>query len=391
MTASTFMTLALAEAELARGRTAPNPPVGAVLVRDGQVIGRGHTQPPGGPHAEVMALRQAGPLAGGSTLYVTLEPCCHYGRTPPCTNAVIAAGVASVVVAVEDPNPLVAGKGLARLRASGVTIRLHDGLDEASRLLRPFFKHVRTGLPYVTVKWAMTLDGRISSRTGDARWISGREALLWAHRLRDAVDAVLVGVGTVVADDPRLTVRLSLEELVVRDSRPQGPLRVVLDSHCRLPLHAALLSPELAAHTLLFATKRATTAACSAVVATGAEVCIVAADTTGRVDVRVALEQLGRRGLLHVLVEGGAEVHASVLEHGLADEVAVVVAPKLIGGRDAPGPVGGRGTERLTDALTLEHVRTLPLGEDYLIEGRLPPDGRLAARSPVSGVLHRGG
>lgn len=385
------MALALAEAELARGRTAPNPPVGAVVVRDGEVVGRGHTQPPGGPHAEVMALRQAGPLASGGTLYVTLEPCCHYGRTPPCTDAVIAAGVSAVVVAVEDLNPLVAGKGLARLRASGITTQLDDGLDEAAQLLRPFFKHIRTGMPYVTVKWAMTLDGRISSRTGDARWISGREALRWAHRLRDAADAVLVGVGTAVADDPRLTVRLSSDDKVARDSRPRGPLRVVLDSSCRLPLHAALLSPELATHTVLFATEQATTAACSAVVATGAEVCIVPADTTGRVDVRAALAELGRRGLLHVLVEGGAEVHASVLEQGLADEVAVVVAPKLIGGRDAPGPIAGHGVERLADALALEQVRMLPIGEDLLVEGRLPPEGRLAARSPVPGVLHRGG
>jgi diaminohydroxyphosphoribosylaminopyrimidine deaminase/5-amino-6-(5-phosphoribosylamino)uracil reductase len=225
----------------------------------------------------------------------------------------------------------------------------------------------------------MSVDGRIATRSGDARWISGPEALRWAHQLRDVVDAVVVGLGTVVADDPRLTVRLSPEEAASRVPRPVGPLRVVLDSRCRLPLQAALLAPELAAPTLVCTTEQAPVARRAAIAATGAEVCILPADASGRVEVRAALAELGRRGLLHVLVEGGADVHASMLASGLADDIAVVLAPKLIGGRQAPGPVAGLGIERMADALALAHVQLTPLGEDVVIQATLPSNGRLAA------------
>lgn len=365
---STFMALALAEAERARGRTAPRPPVGAVLARDGVVVGRGHTQPPGGVHAEVMALRDAGALARGATCYVTLEPCCHFGRTPPCTNALIDAGVTSVVAAIVDPNPLVAGGGLTQLRAAGLRVDVGDGAAESQAMLRPFFKHIGTGQPFVTAKWAMTLDGKIATATGDARWVSGASARQWAHELRDVVDAVVVGIGTVLADDPALTVRLPVEAQT-RSARLNAPLRVVLDSRCRIPLQAKLLSPDLAGGTLVYATPMADPAGCAAISSAGAEVRIAPADSKGQVDVTAVVNDLGRRGLLHVLVEGGAAIHASLLTSCLVDEVAVVIAPKMVGGATAPSPVTGGGIARMADALLLRDRHVATLGDDLLIRG----------------------
>ena len=367
---SEYMQLALAEADLANGRTAPNPPVGAVLVRDGVVVGRGHTLPPGEAHAEVVAMRQAGPAARGATLYVTLEPCCHFGRTPPCSDAIISAGVTAVVAAIRDPNPLVAGGGLAQLRGAGVEVTVGDGASAAEDQLRPFFKHIRSGLPFVTAKWAMSLDGKIATASGDARWISGPAARQWAHRLRDEVDAIVVGIGTVLADDPKLTVRLAGEDNR-RVPRLTRPWRVVLDSTCRIPLAAKLLVPELAAGTLVYCTPRAAPAACAAVAATGATVEIVPSDAEGHADVRAVLSDLGKRGCLQVLVEGGGEMHAAFLQAGLVDSVAAVIAPKLIGGRSAPGPIGGVGVAQMPDAVELTDCCMEPLGGDYLLRGRL--------------------
>jgi diaminohydroxyphosphoribosylaminopyrimidine deaminase / 5-amino-6-(5-phosphoribosylamino)uracil reductase len=369
---SPYMALALAEADRARGRTAPNPPVGAVLVRDGTIVGRGHTQPAGDAHAEVMALRQAGAAARGATLYVTLEPCCHVGRTPPCTDALIRAGVTSVVAAVVDRNPRVASRGVAQLRDAGISVATGDGADESSELLQPFFKHIGSGLPYATAKWAMSLDGKIATSTGDARWVSGPAARHWVHELRDVVDAIVVGVNTVLADDPALTVRLD-DAGRRRAARIDRPWRVVLDSRCRLPLTARLLSPDLAAGTIVYHTAAAPLEACAAIAATGAATIALPADQRGRVRPDALLADLGRRGCLHVLIEGGGEVHASFMEAQLVDEVAAVIAPKLVGGLSAPGPLGGRGVERMADALALAELRVDQMGADVLVRGVLTP------------------
>ncbi len=386
---SEYMRLALADADLARGRTAPNPPVGAVLVRAGLVVGRGHTQPAGEAHAEVMALRQAGAAARGATLYVTLEPCCHFGRTPPCTSALIEADVTSVVVAIDDPNPRVAGGGLTRLREAGISVALGDGAAEAQDILLPFFKHITSGLPYVTAKWAMSLDGKIATTSGDSRWISGPQAREWVHQLRDEVDAIVVGLGTVLADDPALTVRLTDGESR-RAERPGKPWRVVLDSSCRIPLTARLLSPQLAVGTILYVTEAAPLERCAAVAATGADVVTLPADHVGRLDVRAALADLGKRGLLHVLVEGGAEVHSSFINQALVDEVVAIIAPKLLGGARAPGPVGGSGVHRMADALMLADLRTERLGDDVLLRGRLSPLGGAASHTLPGVSVGRG-
>ena len=346
--------------ELAReavGSTSPNPPVGAVLVRDGRVAGEGRTQPPGGPHAEVEALRMAGSDARGADLYVTLEPCAHHGRTPPCADALIEAGVASVRIAVMDPAPHTAGRGVERLRDAGIPVTVDDGPPEARELVQAFAKHVTTGLPFVVAKFAMSLDGKMSSRSGDSRWISNESSRREAHRLRAESDAVMVGIGTALADDPLLTVRDA--PLPARGQ----PLRVIVDSAGRLPANAAMLAAE--GKTLVAV---ASPEAAQAVEAHGAGA-IVASGDSGRVDLSQLLAELGARDVVTLLVEGGAALHGALFAGGLVDKVIAFVAPVVIGGDGVPGPVGGVGAERMADALRLQDVTYTELDGDMMVVG----------------------
>lgn len=372
-----MMRRALALAERGVGRTSPNPPVGCVVVRDGAVVGEGRTAPAGGPHAEVVALAAAGPAAAGATAYVTLEPCAHHGRTPPCADALVAAGVARVVYALRDPNPRVDGAGAARLAAAGVAVEADVGADAAAALYAPFARWIATGRPFVTAKWAMSLDGRIATRSGDSRWISGSAARALAHRLRDRVDAVLVGAGTIRADDPELTVRLAADA-----APPDGrqPLRVVLAGRRGVPPAARLFDTTVAPTLVVAAGLPAGQAA--ALAARGVEV-VVVAGRAGRVDVDAVLDALGRRGLLHVLVEGGAAIHGSFAAARAIDAVWAVVAPLVIGGAAAPGPVGGRGAARLADAMRLADVTSHAVGDDIVIEGRPIWPADSARRTPA--------
>jgi diaminohydroxyphosphoribosylaminopyrimidine deaminase/5-amino-6-(5-phosphoribosylamino)uracil reductase len=346
------MRRALALAEQGRGRTSPNPVVGAVLVRDGTIVGEGFHERYGGPHAEVMALRAAGEQARGATLYVTLEPCCHVGLTGPCTEAILAAGVRRVVAATIDPNALVSGKGIALLRAAGVEVEVGLLEPEAREQNRFYLRWITTGLPFVGLKWAMSADGRIATRTGDAKYLTGETARALVHRLRAEWDAVLVGVGTVATDDPELTVRLV---------EGRNPLRVVLDSRLRTPPTARLLKAP--GSTLVVGALPLDAEKARALEAAGAEVVGVPA-FEGRVDIRSLLRLLGNRRLTSVLVEGGAEVHASFFRAGAVDEVHGFVAPLVIGGREAPGPVGGAGAALLAQAARLALVRQERLGDD---------------------------
>ena len=346
--------------ELARrsvGSTSPNPPVGAVLVRDGHVVGEGRTQPPGGAHAEDEALRMAGDAARGADLYVTLEPCAHYGRTPPCTDALIEAGVASVHIAVMDPAPHTAGRGVQCLREAGIPVTVDDGPREARQLVEAFAKHVSTGLPFVVAKFAMSLDGRFSSRSGDSRWISNETSRQMAHVLRAEADAVMVGIGTVLADDPLLTVRDA--PLPLRGQ----PLRVVVDSAGRLPASAAMLATE---GTTLVAV--ASPEAARAIEASGADA-VVAPGANGRVDLPQLLAGLGSRDVTSLLVEGGAALHGALFDGGHVDKVVAFVAPVVIGGDGVPGPVGGAGAERMADALRLRDVTHTELDGDMMVVG----------------------
>ncbi len=360
-----FMHEALALARRTLGRTAPNPAVGAVVVRDGRIVGRGWTHPPGGPHAEIVALREAGKAASGATLYVTLEPCCHYGRTPPCTEAIVAASIARCVAAVADPFPLVNGGGIALLRRSGIVVEIGLKAREATDLNAGFFARVRTGRPLVLAKYAMTLDGRIATRTGHSRWITGEEARLVVHQLRDRVDAITVGAGTVIADDPALTTRLPDE--LAGDGGPHHPLRVVVDGRGASPLTARVFDPSLPGRTLVATTAAAAPEWLSGLAERDVELVTCGEGPELRLD--VLLDWLGARGINTLLVEGGGRLLGAFFDGRLVDQIAAFVAPVVVGGSDAPGPVGGCGVPTMTEALRLTNVRLTRLGDDILVEG----------------------
>jgi len=356
-----FMRRALCLAERGRGRTSPNPMVGAVLVRDGQIIGEGFHPRAGEPHAEIMALRQAGKSARGATLYVTLEPCCHFGRTPPCTRAIIAAGVAEVHMAMLDPNPRVAGRGRAELEAAGIRTFVGE-LEAEARVLNETFIHwITTGRPFVIAKFAMSLDGKIATRSGDSRWITGPAAREQVHQLRDQVDAILVGVNTVIADDPQLTTRLDKDDI-------RHPLRVIVDSRGRIPLTAQVLDPVLPGRTMVATTEAMPIEQRRALSFRGVQV-LVLPSQDGRVSLPDLLEELGRREVTSVLVEGGGTIIGTFFAQRLVDKVVAFIAPIIIGGREAPTPVGGLGVERLSQALRLERVQVEWLGSDLLVTG----------------------
>lgn len=358
---------ALALARRALGRTAPNPAVGAVVVRDGAIVGRGSTRPAGGPHAEVTALAEAAHRTAGATLYVTLEPCCHYGRTPPCTDALVAAGIARCVVAVADPFPLVNGRGLARLQEAGLAVEVGLMAREATVVNAGFFARVRTGRPLVVAKYAMTLDGRIATRTGESRWITGEAARLAAHLLRDRSDAVAVGAGTVVTDDPLLTTRLPDE--LAGDGGPHHSLRVVVDGRGSSPLAARVFDPALPGRTLLATSRGANRKWLAALNERGID--HITCGEGPAVDLGLLLDRLAGRGINTVLVEGGGHLHGAFFDARLVDRVAAFVAPIVVGGAGALGPVGGQGAAVLAAAARLTDVRLRQLGEDLLVEGNV--------------------
>ena len=355
----TMMKVALREGR--RGRPSPNPHVGAVVARGGRVIATGYHRKAGEAHAEVAALARAGAKARGATLYVTLEPCNHFGRTPPCTDAILDADIARVVVGYRDPAPHVRG-AVRKLRRAGIEVALGVLENEARALVADFEKHITTGLPFVTLKAAVTLDGRIATRTGDSKWITGERARREAHRMRTRADAVLVGVGTVLADDPALT---------VRHVRGRDPLRVVLDTQLRTPPDAALLRQRSAEKTLVVHGPNAPSRRRRALARAGAELLEVRTSRDGHLDLRAALRELGRRDVVRVLVEGGATVHGAFLDAGLADRAAVFVAPTILGDREAIPMAAGRGRDRIASAWRLAEPTVRRLAEDVLIEGDL--------------------
>jgi diaminohydroxyphosphoribosylaminopyrimidine deaminase / 5-amino-6-(5-phosphoribosylamino)uracil reductase len=349
-----YMRHALALAERGRGFVEPNPMVGAVVLdAAGRTVGEGWHQKYGEAHAEVFALAQAGDRARGGTLIVTLEPCCHHGKTPPCTNAVLAAGIARVVAATADPFPKVAGGGLAILRAAGVQVECGACEAEARELNAPYLKLLRTGKPWVHAKWAMTLDGKLATRTGDSRWISSEESRARVHELRGRVDAVLVGRGTLVADDPLLT------------ARPAGArvaARVVVSASGALPERCQLRATAREVPVIVYTD---TPERLVGWAADGAELVTL----TDGVSVDGVLTDLGARRFTNVLVEGGAGLLGSLLDARAADEFHVFVAPKVAGGAGAPSPVGGRGAELMRDALALTRVTSEPCGPDVYVRG----------------------
>jgi len=362
------MRRALELAARADHQTSPNPMVGAIVLdRTGEFAGEGYHARAGEAHAERLALERAGERARGGTLYVTLEPCSHEGRTPPCADAVVAAGVRRVVVAMEDPDRRVAGTGLDKLRHAGIEVEV--GLEEkaARRLNRFYVKHRSTGLPWVTARFAASLDGKIATASGESRWITSEAARRESHRLRQEHDAILVGAGTVASDDPELTNRLP--------NASRQPLRVVVDSTLRTPATAKVLAGQQHAPTLVVTTERASKDALKAIKATGAEVVMTeeAAGTEHRVDLNQLLRLLGDRGILSLLVEGGAEVNGAFFDEHLVDGVVAFVAPIVIGGSKAPGAVGGQGARRLKDAFRLNNLEIERIGDDLMVSGECSP------------------
>ncbi len=344
-----------------RGQVEPNPMVGCVIARGAEVIGEGWHRRFGGPHAEVEALAIAGSRAAGATMYVTLEPCCHQGKTPPCTEAIIAAGLGRVVVASRDPFPQVAGGGLKRLGEAGILVDagLLDG--EARRLNAPYFKLVETGRPWVIAKWAMTLDGKIATRTGDSRWISGEASRAIVHEIRGRVDAILVGRETARRDDPRLT---------ARPPGPRTPLRIVADSRASLSPESQLVCTAGEVPLMVAAASAAPAENRRRLTDAGCEVLICPGGTHAE-RLAALLDELGRRRLTNMLVEGGGRLLGSLLAAGQIDEVHVFIAPKLIGGSEAPGPVAGPGLAQIADALELDDPEMRPVGRDVYVCGRI--------------------
>ena len=354
--------------ELARngiGRTNPNPVVGAVIAIDGIVIGEGWHDEMGGAHAEVNAIASCGDAdLAGATLYVSLEPCCHQGRTPPCTDAILAAGIRRVVVASDDPTTKASGRGLGILRDEGVEVVVADGeLAQNARLLNQAFrKHARTGRPWVLFKSAMTLDGKVATRDGDSKWISGVESRERAHHWRASVDAVTIGIGTALADDPQLTARV--------ENVHRQPRRVVFDSLARLPISSQLVCIAADVPLIVVVSRAAGRTETDALEAAGAEV-IVATGENEPARVRSGLDQLGALGIASILLEGGPHLAGAFLDAGEIDEVRLFLAPMLLGGRSARDPLEGEGVERIAEAISALTLDCERVGEDLLISARL--------------------
>ncbi len=352
-----------------KGTTSPNPMVGALVVAKGHVVGRGYHRQAGGPHAEIHALDQAGSRARGATLYVTLEPCCHTEkRTPPCVPAIIDSGVRRVVVAMRDPNPQVAGRGIQRLRRAGIAVDVGCLQREAAQLNEVYVHWVKTGLPFVILKSAMTLDGKIATATGESQWITGSQARDHVHQLRSHVDVVAVGVNTVLEDDPQLNVRLAGRKGYSTPVRQ--PVRLVFDSKLRIPLTARVLQGVEQFPTALATTTMASHGKIERLRAMGIEVLVLPRKGT-RVSIRRCLQELGNMGLTSLMVEGGSELNASFLGAGLVNRVYLYVAPILLGGRNAVGLIGGLSPKRLADKKVVSNVRLRHLGDDMLIVGDL--------------------
>jgi diaminohydroxyphosphoribosylaminopyrimidine deaminase/5-amino-6-(5-phosphoribosylamino)uracil reductase len=355
-----YMRIALRLAEKARGRTSPNPMVGAVIVKGGRIISRGYHKKAGEPHAEAIALNKAGRAAKGATLYVTLEPCSHTNkRTPPCSPLVARSGVKRAVVAMIDPNPHVSGGGVKALRSAGIDVVTGVLESEAKKMNEAFIKHVTTGMPFVTLKIAQTLDGKIATASGESKWITGKEAREVGHRLRNTHDAILVGINTVLKDDPALTTRI-----------PGGrdPIRVIVDTQLRTPLDARVIAQKSSAKTYIATLSGTPKNRFNRFLDAGAEI-LMAAGTKGQIDLRSLMKMLARFGVTSVLIEGGAEVNASALKSGIVDKVVMFIAPTIMTGRDSLCSIGGISPEKLGHAIRLADVSSRFVGQDLMIEG----------------------
>lgn len=357
------MRRALRLAEKGAGKTSPNPLVGAVIVKNGGIVGEGYHKKAGLPHAEIEALRKAGPTARGARMFVNLEPCCHVGKTPPCTDAILAAGIRQVVVGMRDPNPLVRGKGIRLLKKNGVEIVTGVLQKECARVNEFFCKYIRTRTPFVILKAAVSLDGKIATRLGESQWITGEPARKRVHELRYKVDAIMVGAGTVVKDDPLLTARLGRR-------KDNHPVRVILDNDHVVPLTAKVFRNSRAQKVIYATTARLSRTRERKLRDLGVDVCFLE-EKGGGIDLQRLMERLGEKQITSVLIEGGGQVNASALQERIVDKVVFFVAPILIGGGNAPGAIGGEGATPLKNAFKIKHLTATPVGGDLMLEGYL--------------------
>lgn len=361
------MQQALQLAELGRKTAAPNPMVGCVIERDGKVVGCGWHRKAGAPHAEIEALHDAGDKAKGANVYVTLEPCCHYGRTPPCVNALIKAQVKSVHIAVCDPNPLVSGRSVKKLKESGIEVYIGEEQEVAEKQNEVFFHYITTKRPFVIAKWAMSLDGRIATDYGHAKWITSEKARKYVHQTRRLMGAILVGVNTVIKDNPQLTVRLVNDRI----SKVRHPLRIVLDSTGRIPFDSEVLNADLPGKTLIATTEKPKQSWRKRLLKQGLEVLVLPEDQFGKVDVRVLLDELGRREITSLFVEGGSETFTSFVKKGLVNKFHIYIAAKLIGGEKVTTPLLNLDISDMPNALQLVYEKYRMLGDDIFIEAKL--------------------
>lgn len=358
-----FMLEALAMARSQMGKTSPDPMVGALIVKNGHIVGRGYHAQQSTPHAEAFAIKKAGDMAEGATLYLNLEPCCHYGYNPPCTHAIIKAGIKRVVAAMQDPNPLVNGKGFAQLRDAGIQVNIGLLEKEARELNEPFIKYITADTPFVMLKSAMTLDGKIATVTKESKYITGLIARQYVHMLRVYVDAVMVGINTVKLDDPELTVRDVGDEKIAK----RNPKKIILDTKAEIPLDSKVLKNE-PEKTIIVVGEKAPKPRIDRIIKTGAVV-LKAKTKGGQIDLKKLMVELGEDKITGIMIEAGGTLAASALKEGIVDKVLFFIAPKIIGGKEAPTPVGGKGFKKLSQAIDLKSADVRMLGRDVLIEG----------------------
>ncbi|TCK98814.1 diaminohydroxyphosphoribosylaminopyrimidine deaminase/5-amino-6-(5-phosphoribosylamino)uracil reductase [Natranaerovirga hydrolytica] len=356
-----YMERAIELAQKGVGYTNPNPLVGAVIVKDNRIIGEGYHMSYGGPHAEVNALNNAIEPVEDATLYVTLEPCSHYGKTPPCAKAIVEHKIKRVVIGMIDPNPLVAGNGIKILEDNGIEVITGVLENEIKSFSEIFIKYITTKKPFCILKTAMTLDGKISTASGDYKWISNEASRKYVHRLRHRVSAIMVGIGTILNDDPRLTTRLD-------DIEGKDPVRIIIDTSCRIPLDSKVFNINSNAKTIIVTTKKAPSEKISQLMEKNVEI-IMTPLKEDKVDMECLMERLGQEKIDSVLIEGGSTLNYSALKSGIVDKVISVIAPKIIGGANAKTPVGGEGIQLLNDAIQLKNIKVSHLEEDIMIEG----------------------
>lgn len=361
-----YMSIALELAEKGRGRVEPNPMVGAVLVKNGDILGKGYHRAFGEAHAEIHAINEGGVNCKGATLYISMEPCAHYGKTAPCADAIIGAGIRRVVTAVIDPNPITSGKGIQKLKEAGIEIKTGVLEAQSKKLNAPFFKLMQEGLPYVILKWAMSLDGKIATYTGDSQWISSEESREYVHQVRGQMDGIMVGINTVLRDDPLLTCRIE---------GGRNPKRIIVDSNALLPLDSRLLKTVHEGEIIVAVNKNAPHKRIERLEQFGCKIIQTRGDN-GRVDLQELFQRLGEMKLTNILVEGGGRIITSIIEEHLVDKIIVFIAPMIIGGMDAKIPVMGKGVDKVREAVEINDVTVKRFSNDTVIEGTLRYRGK---------------